>query len=287
MTKRTGLGKGLGALIPGPEQEANSAEKPAGLTTVPVTAIRPNPHQPRSRMDEEPLQELADSIREHGLIQPLIVNGEGDGRFTLIAGERRWRAAQRAGLHEVPVVIKEATPVEMLELALIENIQRADLNPIEEATAFRQLIDDFGLTHAEVAKRVGKSRLAVSNTVRLLELPPIIQHAVIDERISGGHARTLLALPTPEAQTAVLNSIVANSLSVRQTESLVSKMLAGKKPAAKRTQRKEPQLLSLEAQFRQRLGTKVDIQKKGKGGRVVIHYYSDEELQTIYEALIE
>lgn len=287
MTKRKALGKGLGALIPGPEQEMALEGAPAGLATVPVNAISPNPHQPRSRMEEEPLQELADSIREHGLIQPLIVHDSGDGRYTLIAGERRWRAAQRAGLDAVPVVVKEATPLEMLELALIENIQRADLNPIEEASAYRELIDEFGLTHAEVAKRVGKSRPAVSNTVRLLELPAIIQHAVIDGRISGGHARTLLSLPTPEAQTAVLNSIVANSLSVRQTESLVNKMLAGEKPAVKRTKRKDPQLLSLESQFRQRLGTKVDIQKKGKGGRVVIHYYSDEDLQTIFEALIE
>lgn len=286
MTKKRGLGRGLGALIPSQDELDSDAANPAGLRIVPIDAISPNPHQPRSHMDEEALQELADSISEHGLIQPLIVHDPGSGQYTLIAGERRWRACQRAGLTELPVVVKEATPQAMLEIALIENIQRADLNPLEEALAYQQLIDEFGLTQAQVARSVGKSRPAVANTVRLLNLPAHIQQAVIDGRISGGHARALLPLPTPEAQTAVMSSIIKNQLSVRQTESLVGKMLAGEKPAPRQPKRKPPDLLSLEAQFQQSLGTRVNIQKSARGGKVVIHFYSDEELHAIYEAIV-
>ncbi len=286
MSKRRGLGRGLDALIPGAEEQQPAGQS-AGLRLIPITAIQPNPHQPRSHMEEAALQELADSISVHGLIQPLIVQDNGGEQYTLIAGERRWRAAQRAGLQEVPAVVKEATPLEMLELALIENIQRADLNPLEEALAYQQLIEEFGLTQVEVARRVGKSRPAVANTVRLLNLPPNIQQAVIDGKISGGHARALLSLPTPEAQTAVLSSILQSDLSVRQTESLVNKMLSGEKPRPKPLRRKPPHVQSLEADFRQSLGTRVEIETSGRGGRVVIHYYSDEELQAIYEAIVE
>jgi ParB family chromosome partitioning protein len=283
MSKKRGLGRGLGSLIPGSESDGGADG--SGLATVPVSTITPNPRQPRTQMDEAKLAELADSIREHGLIQPLIVRQEGSG-YTLIAGERRWRASQLAGLSEVPVVIKEASPQAMLELALIENIQRADLNPIEEALAYQQLIDDFGLTQEAVAKRVGKSRPTVANIVRLLNLPKNIQEAVNNDQISGAHARALLPLPTPESQIAVMNSIIKQGLSVRQVEAIVSKIKAAEKPKTKQVKRLSPEMAALESEFRHRLGTQVKIQPGENGGRVVINYYSDEELQAIYEAIV-
>jgi ParB family chromosome partitioning protein len=284
MSKKRGLGRGLGALIPG---EPVQPDAEGGVRTVPVSAIGPNPHQPRTNMDEEKLTELAASIQTHGLIQPLIVTQDGD-RYTLIAGERRWRAAQLAGLPEVPVIVKEATPQAMLELALIENIQRADLNPLEEAYAYQQLIDDFGLTQEEVSKRVGKGRSTVANLVRLLTLPPEIQQAVTDGRLSGAHARALLPLPIPEIQTSAMNQVIKLSLSVRQTETLVKNLLADKKPKPKQRPRLPAELAALQSQFQESLGTRVHIETsaKGKGGKVIIHYYSDEELQAIYEAIM-
>lgn len=283
MSKKRGLGRGLGSLIPGSD-ETETAEQ-SGLRTVPVQAIVPNPRQPRTHMDEEKLAELADSIREHGLIQPLIVRQEGRG-YTLIAGERRWRASQLAGLTEVPVVVKEASPQAMLELALIENIQRADLNPIEEALAYQQLIDDFGLTQEAVAARVGKSRPTVANVVRLLNLPDKIQEAVNNEQISGAHARALLPLPSPESQMAVMNSIISQGLSVRQVEAIVAKIKMAEKPKPRPATRLSAEMAALESEFRHRLGTQVKIQPGENGGRVVISYYSDEELQAIYEAIV-
>lgn len=282
MSKRRGLGKGLGSLIPIGEEVATEG----GLTHVAIETISPNPHQPRGSLDEVKLKELADSIAEHGVIQPLVVTKKADDRYVLIAGERRWRAARIAGLGKVPVVVKEASPQAMLELALIENIQRDDLNPIEEAYAYQQLMTEFGLIQEEVAKRVGKSRPTVANILRLLNLPENIQAAVTEDKISGAHARALLPLPTPEAQTAVMHTIIKQDLSVRQVEAIVKKMLAGEKPKAKPIQKSLPaELADLESQFRQTLGTRVDIQQGSKGGKVVIHYYSDEELQAIYEAI--
>jgi ParB family chromosome partitioning protein len=237
-------------------------------------------------MDEGALDELAASIEEHGLIQPLIVQASDDGRYTLIAGERRWRAAQRAGMTMVPVVVKEASPQAMLEMALIENIQRADLNPLEEATAYRQLLDEFGMTQAQVAQRVGRSRPAVANTVRLLDLPDRVQQAVLNGEISGGHARTLLALPTREAQIAVMQTIINKGLSVRQTEALVRKMTSAAKPRPREARRTPPEIVALESRFQQSLGTRVNIQKGSKGGKVIIHFYSDEELNAIFEAIV-
>ncbi len=286
MSKRRGLGRGLGALIPQGE-EAGTSDGADGLRTVPIDAIVPNPHQPRSVMDEEALDELAASIEEHGLIQPLIVNDSGEDVYTLIAGERRWRAAQRAGLTQVPVVVKEASPQGMLELALIENIQRADLNPLEEAAAYRQLIDEFGLTQAQVAKRVGKSRPAVANTVRLLELPEKVRQAVVNGEISGGHARAILGLPTEEMRLNMMNTVIRKGLSVRQTESLVRKWMSAARPRGRQAQRTPPELVSLESQFQQSLGTRVNITRGAKGGKVVIHFYSDEELNAIYEAIVK
>jgi ParB family chromosome partitioning protein len=278
--KRQALGRGLDALIPTGDHPARGD----AVRQVPIDQIAPNPRQPRARVDEEKLAELAASIRTHGLIQPLVVTETMEG-FVLIAGERRWRASRLAGLQQVPVVVKETTPQDMLELALIENIQRADLNALEEAHAYRQLTEEFGLTHEAVAERVGKARTTVTNLLRLLALPEAIQAAVSEERISGAHARALLPLPTPEAQLAAMNQILKLNLSVRQTEALVAGLMADKRPAPRPRKQLPPELAALQGRFEQALGTRVNIERSGQGGRVVIHYYSDEELNAIYEAI--
>jgi ParB family chromosome partitioning protein len=280
VSRRRGLGKGLEALIPVGKEPAG------GVAQVPVSAITANPMQPRTALEPEALAELAASIREHGLIQPLIVTQQGPEHYQLIAGERRWQAAQMAGLASVPVMIKEATPQQVLELALVENIQRADLNPLEEAAAFRQLVDEFGLTQEQVADRVGKSRVAVTNTLRLLRLPVEVQMALADGTIHEGHARAILALPTPEAQAAALRTVKAKALSVRQTEELVRRLLAG--PSPRRPERPvNPETEAIEEEFRETLGTKVNLYKNRRGrGRLVIHFYSEEELQTIYDVIV-
>jgi ParB family chromosome partitioning protein len=283
MTKKR-LGRGLGALIPTAEAESEVAQD--SIRILPVTDIQPNPQQPRtSQMDQEQLAQLAASIKEHGLIQPLIVT-EQKGQYYLIAGERRWRASQLAELAEVPVVVKEATRQDMLELAIIENVQRADLNALEEAYAYQQLIEDFGMTQEQVADSVGKGRSTVANLLRLLTLPENIQQAVLDGEISGAHARALLPLPTPEMQANAMKRIMELNLSVRQTERLVKNLMATEKPKAKPKKALPPELLDLQNQFEQSLGTRVSISKKRKGGQVVIDYYSDEELQTIYEVIV-
>ena len=279
--KRPALGRGLDALIP-----TGGGERPRGdaARLVPINQIVPNPRQPRTMLDPEKLVELAASIKVHGLIQPLVVTETVEG-LVLIAGERRWRASQLAGLEQVPVIVKETTPQDMLELALIENIQRADLNALEEAHAYRQLIDEFGLTQEAVADRVGKARTTVTNLLRLLSLPDNIQTAVSEERISGAHARALLPLKSPEAQTAAMNQILKLNLSVRQTEALVTGLLAEKRPNPRPRRQLPPELTELEGRFERALGTRVNIEQASKGGRVVIHYYSDEDLHAIYEAL--
>lgn len=282
MSKKPGLGRGLEALIPTSGADAPHRE---AVRLVPIDDIRPNPRQPRSHMDEDRLAELAESIRTLGLIQPLIVTEAGGG-YTLVAGERRWRASQLAGMREVPVIVKEATSQEMLELALVENIQRADLNPLEEGYAYQQLMDEFGLTQAEVAERVGKGRSTVANLMRLISLPDNIQQAVIDGRISGAHGRALLSLPSPEMQTAAMNQIIRLDLSVRQTETLVRNLLADKKPAPRRRPSLPPELVALQRDFETSLGTRVNIETSGAGGRLVIHYFSDEDLQALYDAIV-
>ena len=280
MGRRRGLGKGLEALIP------TSDEPERVLPEVPVWAITPNPMQPRGGLDPQALEELASSIREHGLIQPLIVTLQGPERYQLIAGERRLQAARMAGLTTVPVIIKEATDQQILELALVENIQRADLNPLEEAAAFRQLVDEFGLTQEQIAGRVGKSRVAVTNTLRLLRLPAEVKQALTDGVIREGHARALLALPTPEAQLAAMKTVVSNALSVRQTEELVRRLMA-ELPSKAPKKVKSPETKALEQRLRDTLGTKVNLYRNPKGkGRVVIHFFSEEELQAIYDVII-
>jgi ParB family chromosome partitioning protein len=255
-----------------------------------VRSIAPNPHQPRAAFDERSLQELAESIREHGLIQPLIVVRSGEDHYTLIAGERRWRAAQSAGLESVPVVIKDAAPQQMLEMALVENVQRADLNPLEEALAYKQLTEEFNLTQDQIAQRVGKSRVAVANVLRLLKLPDPIKARLADGLISEGHARALLALTDTDIQQRMLSQIIKKGLSVRQTEELIRRQLEGR-PAAKKTaapaRRLSADSRALEDRMRRSLGTKVSLFRSKKGGTIVIHFYSEEELDAIYRRIVK
>ena len=285
MTKR-GLGKGLAALIPTAPTELAAAS----VREVVVDAIVPNPRQPRQTQDPDALQELADSIREHGLIQPLIVTAatpdqQATGvQYQLIAGERRWAAARLASLTTVPVIVKEATPQQMLELALVENIQRADLNPLEEAAAYQQLIDEFGLTQEEVAARVGKSRVSVANVVRLLRLPDEVKAALLNGQITEGHARALLAADNPETMIRLLKTVTRQGLNVRQTEELVRRQTAESQPKVKEDP--SPDTIALENRFRESLGTKVRLFRSKKGGKLVIHFYSEEELQAIYDAIV-
>lgn len=280
-TKRQALGRGLEALFAGSERPARET----GVLFVAIEQIIPNPRQPRTTMDRDQLAELATSIRTHGLIQPLVVTETVEG-YVLIAGERRWRASQLAGLEQVPVIVKETTPQDMLELALIENIQRADLNALEEAHAYRQLIDEFGLTQEAVAERVGKARSTVANLLRLLTLPDGVQAAVNDGRLSGAHARALLPLPTAEMQTAAMNQALKMSLSVRQTETLVAHLLADARPEPRPRRQLPPELAELQSRFESSLGTRVSIEKGARGGRIIIHYYSDEDLNAIYESIV-
>jgi ParB family transcriptional regulator, chromosome partitioning protein len=277
MTRKTGLGKGLDALIPVDEQ-STSGESIQNIST---EKIIPNPRQPRSEMPAEELQDLAGSIREHGILQPLIVTpGDDPGQFILIAGERRLRAARLIGLVTVPVIVREVSDLQRLELALIENIQREDLSPLETARAFQQLVDEFHLTHDEVAQKVGKSRVSVTNTLRLLKLPEKVQEALRSGLISEGHARTLLALPNIQGQLAALQTILIKELNVRQTEQLIQKM-AGHKDTAPKKPVYYAQVKQIEESLREILGTKVTLHYTPKGGSLVIHYYSDEELDTI------
>jgi ParB family chromosome partitioning protein len=285
MTKRSGLGRGLDALIPSEEGFTQAVEPSSGVTQLAVSAISPNPRQPRVRFDPAELAELAASIREHGILQPLIVTqGQQPGQYTLIAGERRLLAARQAALVTVPVIVREATQQEQVELALIENVQRADLGPLEAAEAYRQLAEDFNLSHEAIAVRVGKSRVSITNTLRLLKLPAVVQEAIADERITEGHARALLALSTPQAQSAALQSILKHDLNVRQTEELVRR-LSGERPLRVPKIGLPPELAAIEDRLRHQLGTKVSLNPSRKGGTLVIHYYSDEELDALVERI--
>lgn len=287
MAQRKGLGKGLDALIPGGKSSvspASGGHHGGGVQQAAVEDIKRNPRQPRIHFKEADLDELAASIREHGVIQPLIVSPKGDGTFILIAGERRLQASQRAGLKTVPVIMRQANNQELLELALIENVQRADLNPMEEAEAYRQLADDFGLSKEKVAERVGKSRVAVTNTIRLLELPDVVKRAVADGTITEGHGRALLGLSTQKAREAAFQTVVNLSLNVRQTEELVRNR-SGQKPVKAFKPRKNADVSDVEKRLQKSLGTKVALKHGKKGGTVTIYYYSNEELDVLLEKL--
>ncbi len=271
---RRGLGKGLEALIP----------MAPGVTEVEVDTIVPNPRQPRRALDPEALQELAASIREQGLVQPLVVTKIEHG-YQLLVGERRWRAARLAGLEMVPVVMRDATPQQMLELALVENLQREDLNPLEAAAAYQQLVEEFMMTQQQVADKVGKNRVTVTNTLRLLRLPDEVKDALLTEEISEGHARAMLRLRHEGEQMRVLEAIIKRGLSVRQTEELVRRLVD--EPEAKpKAPEKSPELRALEDRFRQALGTKVSLNRSKRGGKLVIYFYSQEELQAIYDLIV-
>lgn len=274
--KRVGLGRGLGAIIPNNDSDAGVENN----KMVSISSVSPNPRQPRTIFRIEDLEELADSIKEHGIIQPLIVSQENEDKYTIIAGERRLRAAELAGLSMVPVIIRQASDQEMLELALIENVQREDLSPLETAEAYQNLEESFNLTHEEIAKRVGKQRTSVTNTLRLLKLPESIREALATRQISEGHARCLLSLETEDAQNAALQQILSQNLNVRQTEELVRK-LSGTKTPAKASKSLSPEMKSIEEDLMNTFGTKVTLHPGKNGGTIHIHYYSDEELETL------
>jgi ParB family chromosome partitioning protein len=281
-----GLGKGLDALIPAP---GFAPEAHAGASEVPVELIKPNPRQPRALFTRAELEELAASIKEHGVIQPLIVTRDETGEgYLLIAGERRWQASKLAGRKTVPVLVRQATDQQRLELALIENIQRADLNPLEEAVAYQSLADEFKLSQEAIAARVGKSRVAVTNTLRLLKLPKAVQQALVEEKITEGHARALLGLDSARAQQATLQTILAQELNVRQTEDLVRRM-SGERTAHKNAKVKpSADVLALQERLETSLGTKVALRADKKGrGTLTVHFYSNEELDTILNLLVK
>jgi ParB family chromosome partitioning protein len=286
MARKGGLGKGLDALIPG--GSSSVPEREAGTMEVALDQIIPNPRQPRVQMDESELQGLADSIREHGVLQPLIVSYDPQlDRYVLIAGERRLRASRLAGLENVPVILRQASEQQRLELALIENVQRADLTPLETAEAYHHLIDEFGLTHEEVASRVGKSREAVTNTHRLVKLPDEVKLGLAQGLITEGHARALLSLEaSPHVLLDVYKTVVNNKLSVRQTEALV-KELSG--PRARRANRKEvpADVQEMEDQLRRYLGTRIKLRYGKDGGSLTIYYFSDEELNDMITKILK
>lgn len=286
MAQKSGLGRGLDALIPGWNDKPDTSQPVTGkVLSLPVGQITPNPHQPRKKFNSEALEELADSIREHGIISPLVViSTEQPDRYILIAGERRLRAAKLAGLKQVPAIVRTATEQEQLEFAIIENVQREDLNAIERARAYQSLIDSFVLTHDDIARRVGKSRVSITNTLRLLNLPPSVQKALQDDQISEGHARVLLSLASVRLMENALESITTLGLNVRQTEILVNR-LNGKQPAKASPTRPSPAERDLENRLRSFFHTKVTLQKSQNGGSITIFYYSDEELNTITSQL--
>jgi ParB family chromosome partitioning protein len=246
----------------------------------------PNPRQPRVNIDTDELAELASSIKEHGIIQPVIVTYDQQGdSYTLIAGERRLLAARQAGLETIPAIVREASEQQRLVIALIENVQRTDLNAMEAAEAYRQLAEDFNLSHEEIAHHVGKSRVAITNTLRLLKLPKDVQQALVENKISEGHARALLTLPSPQAQSSAYKTILNRDLNVRQTEELVRK-LTGQQVKTHSKPAQAPEISALEERLRNQLGTKVVVKSRKNGGTLTIHYYSDEELDSLIEMIL-
>jgi len=281
MTRRPGLGKGLDALIPA----SDSAVPASGIDLLPVAQITPNPKQPRSIFNEAELIELANSIREHGVIQPLVVTkGRQPDQYLLIAGERRLQAARLAGLVKVPAIIRDVTDQEFLLLALVENVQRADLSPLETAEAYKHLQEEFQFTQEQVADRVGKSRVAVTNTLSLLELSKAVKEALAGGKISEGHARALKGL-AHQSQSAALQTVLKKELNVRQTEEL-ARSLKGTPPPKKANPPIDPGIMELQTQLRDQLGTKVKVKHGKKGGYINIFYYSNEELDALTDKLL-
>lgn len=269
---KKGLGKGLGALITSEENDDN------GVKEIRINDIEPNIDQPRKFFNDDKLAQLAESIKQHGVVQPLIVQREGNV-YRIVAGERRWRAARIAGLQKVPVIVKELSSKQVMEIALIENIQREDLNPIEEAEAYEKLISEFGMTQEEVSNTVGRSRPAITNTIRLLSLQDVIKERLIGGEISSGHARALLSIESNEIQIKALEEIIKKELSVRETELLVKQLSVQKKP--KKAKVEDVEYQAIEERFREVFGTRVRIMNNKKNGKILIEYYSPDELDRI------
>ena len=296
---KTGLGRGLGALLGGqkpPETAEAPADPPAVAETVPANAVRevsidsvqPCPSQPRKDFERQPLEELAASIEVNGILQPLVARTTGEGPLELIAGERRWRAAQIAGLETVPVIVREASDSQVLELALVENLQREDLNPVEEAQGYALLMEAFDLTQEATAQRVGKSRASVANAVRLLNLPESLQTHLRQGRLSVGHAKVILGLEGAQQQTLVANRVIKESLSVRETEELIDKLQGGstdKTSTQRSPQTRGVHVTSLENRLKEKLGTKVSLTYREGKGALTIKYFSDDDLERILKIL--
>ena len=281
MVQKRGLGRGLGALIPG----AEPAQPSTTVQELPLVDLEINPFQPRKHFDTEALEELAATIREHGVLTPVVVRRVPSG-FQIIAGERRIRAARLAGLTHIPTIIKDATDSQALQMALVENLQRQDLNPLEAAEAYQRLVDEFGLTQEEVAGRLGRNRSSVTNSLRLLRLPKRIQEDVAAGTLSEGHARALLGLDGPADQIKGRNLVVKRGLTVRATEALVRRLRAGEPPKRERRSNQDPNLGALEDQLRTALGTKVRIQRNGAGGTVEISFYSSDDLTRLADVIL-
>jgi ParB family chromosome partitioning protein len=286
--RRSGLGRGLGALIP----NEVVGDRSSPLLEIPVVAIRANPHQPRTSFDEEAMAALTASIREVGILQPVLVRAIGDSAYELIAGERRWRAAKRAGLPTIPALVRESSDVHSVEQALVENLHRLDLNPLEEAGAYQQLIEDFGLTHEQLSSRVGRSRAAITNMLRLFQLPPSVQKLVSESQLSAGHARALLGTPDRAFQESLARRAVTEQLSVRAVEEAVRDRNElggpGVAPGADRpTRLRPPGILELEELLSNHLDTRVKVNLGNRKGRVVIEFATLEDLERIYRAMTE
>lgn len=273
---KKGLGKGLGALL----DTDNILSDDSGVMELKIIDIEPNKEQPRKNFDQEKLQALAESIKQHGVVQPIIVKKQDKG-YTIIAGERRWRAAKLAGLKTIPAIVKDLSSRETMEIALIENLQREDLNPIEEAEAYQKLMDEHGLTQEALSKLVGKSRAAIANSVRLLSLPDKIKDMLINEQLTPGHARALITVEDPERQIKLAEEIIEKDLSVRETEKLVNERKNEKKQ--KRKAAKDPTILDIEEKLKSILGTKVELRHNKNKGKIVIEYYSNDEFNRIIE----
>lgn len=297
MPKQFGLGRGLGALIPEPEPVplalgqlgSGAEERREGILRLPLHRLKPNPDQPRKNFSEESLAELAESLKRHGLIQPILVEDAGDGSYLIIAGERRYRAAERAGLGEIPVIVRAFTPEKRLEIALIENVQREDLNPVEEAEAYRSLMSLGNLSQDQVADAVGKSRSAVANTLRLLRLPEPMLAALRDGSMSAGHARAILAVPDEVRRELLFARVVAEGISVREAEAAAQGLARGALPkaaaSAKAEKPREPEIREIEERLIESLGTKVSVRGDSRKGTIAIEYYSLEDLERIIDVL--
>ncbi|HEX4864915.1 MAG TPA: ParB/RepB/Spo0J family partition protein [Acidimicrobiales bacterium] len=289
MARRSGLGRGLGSLIP----TEVIGDRSSALLEIPVVSIRANAHQPRSTFDEESLAALTASVREVGILQPILVRTAGEGAYELIAGERRWRAAKRAGLPTVPAIVRDASDMQSVEHALVENLHREDLNPLEEAGAYQQLIEDFGLTHDQLSARVGKSRAAITNTLRLFQLPPTVQKLVGEGQLSAGHARALLGTPDRAFQEALARKAVSEQMSVRAVEDAVrqrNELGGGASPgalASRKSKLRPPGILELEDLLSSHLDTRVKVDLGAKRGKVVIEFATLEDLERIYRVMTE